>query len=156
MVILELLAPRNINKMGDLNFQKIFEELKKVQANAVSRTKYAQLQTEVKRLEAGLKDAKNQLSIFKSLNQMLEFRLNAVNEKLKQYQAAEKISIQTPIEMRLMRLANAPGSNSSKNLTSNTFKNALYATSAGIKRDCSPARNRKRKRPNNRNSARSL
>ena len=45
--------------MSELNFEKIFKELKIIEANSVSREKYDQLQNEVKRLESMLTEANN-------------------------------------------------------------------------------------------------
>lgn len=137
--------------MGDLNFEKIFVDLRKIQANAVSQTKYEELKTEVKRLKISLEAANNQLNVFKSLNQMLELRLHVVNEKLKaqtERQAAEIVLNQTPIEARLMRLANGSSSASSINQSTNISENDRRTKKRDRKREFSPKINEKRRRTN--------
>ena len=137
--------------MGDLNFEKIFVDLRKIQANVVSQTKYEELKAEVKRLKISLEAANNQLNVFKSLNQMLELRLHAVNEKLKaqtECQAAGNISNRTPIETRLIRLANSSSSSSSINQSAENNRKDRRSKKNARKRHCSPKINEQSKRTN--------
>ena len=96
--------------MSELNFEKVFNELKVIEANAVSREKYNQSQNEVKKLESLLIEANNrflqkaeELKKLKELHELQTLEIDVIKAE-KQSLAAEKKTLEVRFDEISLKL----------------------------------------------------
>ena len=96
--------------MSELNFEKVFNELKVIEANAVSREKYNQSQNEVKKLESLLIEANNrflqkaeELKKLKEVHELQTLEIDVVKAE-KQSLEAEKKTLQVRFDEVSLKL----------------------------------------------------
>ena len=83
--------------MSELNFEKVFKELKIIEANSVSREKYDQLQNEVKKLESMLTAVNNrfqqeakELKKLKMVNELQTMEIDVMKAEKQSLEAEKK------------------------------------------------------------------
>ena len=83
--------------MSELNFEKVFKELKIIEANSVSREKYNQLKNEVEKLESMLTEANNrfqqeaqELRKLKITNELQTMEIDVMRAEKQSFEAEKK------------------------------------------------------------------